>query len=319
MPGRSMDLKAWGLLFTLALLWASSFLFVEIALSALGPFSVVLARVGLAALLVYAALRLCGQAMPLSPGLWGAFFVMGALNNAIPFGLIAWAQVEIESGLAAILNATTPLFTVLLAHVLTRDERLSPAKAAGVLCGLAGVVLVIGPGALAGLGAASLAQVAVLGAAMSYGLAGIFGRRLAGLPPAVAACGMLTASTVLIAPAALYLEQPWSASLDWQIGAALLALAGFSTALAYLVYFRLLRAAGATNLLLVTFLLPPGAVVLGALVLDERLPTEAFAGMAVILLALLLVDGRCVAWLRALGRAKAVPAAAASAYDGKGQ
>lgn len=289
---QSMDLRAWMLLMTLALLWGSSFFFVELGLLAYGPLTVVLARVGLAALFLHVFLWATGQKMPRDPAIWGAFFVMGALNNALPFGLISWAQVEIESGLAAILNATTPLFTVLLAHWLTRDETLSLTKIAGVLVGLAGVVLVIGPGALSGLDGAGLAQFAVLGAACSYAFAGIFGRRLAGLPSAVAACGMLTASSIQIAPFALVLERPWLAGFHLGALSAMAACALFCTALAYLVYFRLLRVAGATNLLLVTFLLPPSAVLLGAVLLSERLAPAVFLGMAVILLSLLLVDGR---------------------------
>ena len=199
-------------------MWGGSFFFSEVALGELGPFTVVLGRVGIAAVALVAFVYLSGRRMPGAPGLWGAFLVMGALNNLIPFSLIVWGQVTIDSGLASILNATTPLFAVTLAHLLTRDERMTPSRALGVLLGLGGVAVLVGPGVLGALGAQGLAQVAVLGAAFSYACAGIYGRRFKGLPPAVAAAGMVTCSAVLTLPLALVVERPWEASpgaLTW--------------------------------------------------------------------------------------------------------
>jgi drug/metabolite transporter (DMT)-like permease len=196
----TMGPREWLLLLALALLWGGSFFFAELALMELRPLTVVLGRVGFAALALWAVLALSGRRLPASPRLWGAFLVMGALNNAIPFSLIVWAQVELDSGLAAILNATTPLFTVLLAHLVTAEERLTWNRVAGVLLGLGGVAVLIGPTALTGLGLAGLSQIAVLAAALSYACAGLYGRRFRGLPPSSAAAGMLTASTVLLLP-----------------------------------------------------------------------------------------------------------------------
>ncbi len=289
----AMGRLEWALLITLSILWGGSFFFAEIALTVMSPFAVVMFRVGLAAAALLVAVYAMGQRMPLSVGVWLAFFVMGGLNNLIPFSLIFWGQTHIASGLAAILNATTPLFTVVFAHALTRDERMTAAKLAGVVLGIAGVAVMIGPAALTGVGDHVVAQIAVLGAAASYAFAGIFGRRFKALPPVVVAAGQTSASTVMIVPAVLAAEGigalfiPWGGAL-----AAIVALALFSTSLAYVLYFRILATAGATNLLLVTFLIPVSAILLGAVFLDERLTAMQFAGMALIAAGLAAIDGR---------------------------
>ena len=292
MHGPSMSARDWLLLVALSVLWGGSFFFSEVALAELGPLTVVLGRVGFAALALIGLTYLTGHRLPSAWHLWGAFLVMGALNNLIPFSLIVWGQVTIDSGLAAILNATTPLFAVVLAHVLTRDERMTRGRAAGVLLGLAGVAGLVGPAALGRFGAAGLAQLAVLGAAFSYACAGIYGRRFKELPPLVAATGMVTCSAVLTLPLALVVERPWEASPGALTWAAVLGLAFLSTALAYVIYFRILASAGATNLLLVTFLIPVSALALGVAVLGERPDTSALAGLALIFAGLAAVDGR---------------------------
>jgi len=289
---RDMGLQEWGLLLVLAALWGGSFLFVEIGLRAFGPMTLVALRVGLAALALQLAVRLTGGAMPREPRIWGAFLVMGLLNNVLPFSLISWGQQAIESGLASILNATTPLFTVLLAHFLTRDEPAGARRLFGVGVGFGGVAVLMGPAVLMGMGARDWGQVAVLGAAFSYALAGIYGRRLAALPSLVAAAGMLTASSLVSFPSALYLEGLPRLPLVAGALPAVLALALVSTALAYLVYFRILARAGAGNLLLVTFLIPPAALLLGYLVLGERVEGRSLLGVAFVILGLALVDGR---------------------------
>ncbi len=294
----------WLLLLALAMLWGGSFFFAKLALAELHPFTLVLGRVGLAALALNLAAYASGHRMPTTLRPWGAFLVMGALNNLLPFCLIFWGQTEIASGLAAILNATTPLFAVVLAHFLTRDERMTAGRLTGVLLGVLGVVAMIGPGALAGLSLHVLAQTAVLGAALSYACAGIFGRRFAGTPPLVTAAGQLTGTTLMMLPLALVIDRAWTlpapALGTW---GALAALALLSTAAAYVIYFRILAAAGATNLLLVTFLIPPSALLLGATFLGERLDQAAFIGMALIGLGLAAIDGRPLARLRARLRA----------------
>ncbi len=298
MKNQSMTAGVWALLILLSVLWGGSFFFVELALVGFGPFTLVTGRVGLGALALLIFVYATGHRMPRSAGLWGAFVVMGALNNLIPFTLIAWGQVYIDSGLAAILNATTPLFTVLLAHVLTSDERLTAGKLLGVVFGLIGVAVLIGPDALNGLSVQGIGQIAVLIAALSYGFAGIFGRRFKEIPPAVSAAGMLTTSTFMVAPLALLIEHPWTATPGVAALLSVLGLAILCTALAYLLYFRILARAGATNLLLVTFLLPVSALILGVAFLGERPEWTAFAGMALIFAGLAAVDGRVAVLFR---------------------
>lgn len=296
---RTMGAMEWALLIVLSVLWGGSFFFAEVALVELRPFTVVLCRVGFAALVLVAVVYATGQRLPRRGGLWGAFFVMGALNNLIPFTLIVWGQTHIASGLASILNAATPLFTVVLAHLLTHDEKMTPNRLAGVVLGLAGVAVLIGPEVLRGLGFHLVAQLAVLGAALSYAFAGIFGRRFRGEPPLVVAAGQVTATTVMILPIALFADRLWAVPLPgattW---AAIAGLAVLSTALAYVIFFRILATAGATNLLLVTLLIPVSAILLGTAILGERLAFGHFAGMALIGLGLAAIDGRPLKALR---------------------
>jgi drug/metabolite transporter (DMT)-like permease len=299
-----MNATEWTLLLILATLWGGSFFFGKVALAVFPALTLVALRTGFAALALLVFLALRGIALPLSLAVWGRFLVMGLLNNALPFALINWGQTQIDSGLAAILNATTPLFTVLLAHLVTTDERLTRNRVAGILVGFAGVVVMIGPSALQGphlgaLGLAGLGKLAVVGAAASYACAGLYGRRLSGLPPVANACGMLVASSLVMLPVALLVDGPAGFARGLAAGApiwaAVAGLAVLSTALAYIVYFRLLATAGATNLLLVTFLIPVSALLLGGLVLGERPDWTSFAGMALIFLGLAAVDGRLLA------------------------
>lgn len=304
-PSLTMNRTEWLLLIVLSVLWGSTFFFAEIALTAMTPFALVMFRVGLAAAALLVVVHAGGQRMPATPGPWIAFFVMGGLNNLLPFSLIFWGQTHIAGGLAAILNATTPLFAVVFAHVLTRDEKITPLRLLGVALGIAGVAVMIGPAALTELGDHVLGQVAVLGAASCYALAGIFGRRFRGLPPVVVAAGQATAATVMIVPAVLLAEG--KGALVVPVGgvlAAVIALALLSTALAYILYFRILATAGATNLLLVTFLIPVSAILLGTVFLAERLTVGQVAGMALIAFGLAAIDGRLVTRFRKVSAAE---------------
>jgi drug/metabolite transporter (DMT)-like permease len=206
-----------------------------------------------------------------------------------------WGQLRIGSGLASILNATTPLWTVVVAHLLTADEKMNVAKLAGVLIGVAGVAVMIGPIALAGLAGDVAAQLAVIAATLSYAFAGLYGRRFArmGVKPMVVAAGQVGATTLMLLPVALLVDTPWTLPMPGvRTWAALAGLALLSTALAYVLYFRILAKAGATNLLLVTFLIPVSGVLMGVLVLDETLAPRQLAGMALIGLGLAAIDGR---------------------------
>jgi drug/metabolite transporter (DMT)-like permease len=290
-----MDGRTWALLLALAVLWGGSFFFNGVAVHELPSFTLVWLRVAVAAMALLAILLLRGQAMPRDPGIWAAFFGLALLNNVVPFVLIVWGQHQIPSGLASILNATTPLFTVLVAHRLTADERLTPAKAAGVAIGFVGVAVMIGPDALAGLGSGVMAQLACLAAALSYAFAGVFGRRFRrlGVTPLATAAGQVCVSTLLLLPVVLLVDRPWTLPMPhiatW---GAVLGVGLLSTALGYVLYFRILAVAGATNLLLVTFLIPVSAILLGVLVLGEALLGRHFLGMAAIGAGLMCIDGR---------------------------
>jgi drug/metabolite transporter (DMT)-like permease len=290
-----MSGRDWAMLTALSVIWGGSFFFTGIAVKELPPFTIVAARVGLAALALLVGLRIAGIPMPRSPKVWAAFFGMGLMNNMIPFSLIVWGQGHIASGLASILNATTPLFGVVVAHLLTRDEKMTGGRLAGTIVGFAGVALMIGPSALSGLGSHLMAELAVLGAALSYSLAGIFGRRFKamGINPIVTATGQISASAVLMIPLALFIDKPCTLPIPGvPTIAAIVAIALISTALAYIIFFRILASAGATNLMLVTFLIPVSAILLGWLLLGEVLATQHFIGMATIIVGLVLIDGR---------------------------
>ena len=292
MKTQRMGLTEWALLLALSLVWGGSFFFVEIGLEGLGPYTVVAARVGLGALGLLLFLGLRGLALPSGLSDWWALFVMGLLNNAIPFSLIAWGQVRIDSGLASILNATTPLFTLVVAHLCTRDERLTSLKGLGVVLGLFGVAVLIGPNLGQGSGGSLWGQLAILGAACSYAFASVWGRRLRRLSPAVAATGMLICSSVVMLPLALLVEPLPAALPSPSVLVALVGLGLLSTSLAYLLYFQILVRAGAVNLMLVTFLIPPSALALGVLFLHEPLEMSALLGLALIFAGLAAVQAQ---------------------------
>ena len=297
----SMGPAEWFLLIALSVLWGGSFFFVEVAVDALGPLTIVALRVGLAALALNLIVIAMGLRIPKDRQLWTAFLGMGFLNNMIPFSLIVWGQAYIASGLASILNASTPFFTVIAAHYLTSDEKMNGGRLAGVVLGVAGVAFMIGIDALQGLLTNTLAQLAILGAAISYAFAGIFGRRFRtlGSSPLVTATGQVTASAMVLVPLALVVERPWILpSPDVEVWGAVFGLALFSTALAYILYFRLLATAGATNLLLVTFLIPVSAILLGTVILGEQLELKHFVGIGIIGLGLAAIDGRPFGILR---------------------
>jgi drug/metabolite transporter (DMT)-like permease len=298
---KQMDAGEWGMLVALSLLWGGSFFFIGIAVKELPPVTIVALRVSLAATALLIVCRIMGLRLPRQWAVWRAFFGMGLLNNIIPFCLIVWGQTHIASGLASILNATTPLFTVIVAHFLTSDEKMTGNKLAGVLIGFVGVATMIGPAAFGGAVSNLWGQIAVLGAAISYSFAGIFGRRFKamGVPPLMTATGQISSSTLMLIPAALLIDKPWTLAMP-SLGTwgALVGIALLSTALAYLIFFRILATAGATNLALVTFLIPVSAILLGSLILGEQLEIKHFAGMAMIAAGLAAIDGRLFRRLR---------------------
>lgn len=300
-PARTMNLQDWLLLITLSVLWGGSFFFNSVALRELPPFTVVALRVGLAAVILLVVMRALGLKVPREGSVLLAFLAMGILNNVVPFCLIVWGQTRIASGLASILNATTPLFAVLAAHVLTADEKLTPGRSVGVIVGFLGVVLMVGAAALQNLGINVLAQIAVLAAAASYALAGIFGRRFRamGVTPMVTATGQVVGSAIVLLPTALVLNRPWELPMPGMATwGAVIGVAALSTALGYIIYFRILARAGATNLMLVTFLIPVSSILLGAAFLGERLGPQHFIGMGMIGIGLAAIDGRLIQFWR---------------------
>lgn len=287
------------LLLMLATVWGGSFFFAEVALSEVPPLTITLHRVFWAVPVLMAVVWWQGIRWPRAPGVWGAYLVMGALNNAIPFSLIFWGQTQIESGLASILNGTTAVFGAVVAGLLLRDEPLTPRKLFGAFFGLAGVAAIMGVEVLGGLDPRNLAQLAVIGAALSYALASVWAKlRLAGIAPQMNALGMLIGSTVLMAPVALMHDGVPQVDLSLPVWAALVAVAVFSTALAYLLYFEILVRAGAANLMLVTLLIPPFAIALGAMFLNEALGRDAWIGFGLIVVGLGITDGRLMAYGR---------------------
>ena len=312
----AMGTTEWVLLLILSVLWGGSFFFFKVLVAELPPFTVVLGRVAFAAVALNLLLFARRDPMPRDPRLWAAFVIMGLLNNVIPFTLIVFGETRISSGLASILNATTPIFTVLAAHALTSNEKLSWGKGWGVLFGFLGVAVLIGPTALSSLGHGGvIGEVSCLGAALTYAFAGIFGRRFRGIPPLKVATGQVTASTVVLIPIAAVVDSPWTLPApSVNVWLAFAGIALFSTALAYILYFRILATAGATNLLLVTFLLPVSAMALGVAVLGETVTWQALAGMGLIGAGLVAIDGRTWKALQNATRPKAPPPAGQDEY-----
>jgi len=290
-----MTLKDWGMLLSLSILWGGSFFFIGVAVSELPPLTIVTLRVGIAAAALWTVLLFSGQKAPRSVPLWRAFFIMGFMNNVIPFSLIVWGQTYIASGLASILNATTPMFTIVIAGLLLADEHITRKKLLGIVVGFFGVTILIGPSSLKELGTETLAQLAILGAALFYGLSTTYGRRFRalGLSPLQTATGQLSAATIMLFPLMFFIEQPYQlANPSSEVWLAVISLGVFSTALAFILFFNILSSAGATNVSLVTFLVPVTAILLGWLVLEERLSPEHFMGMLFIGIGLAVIDGR---------------------------
>jgi len=299
---RAMNAADWGRLVLLGLIWGGSFFFARIAVGEMHPIALVLFRVAIAATALHLYLLAAGPSFRLAAPYAGRFVVLAVLNNVIPFSLIFLGQTQLGAGLAAVLNATTPFWTIIVANLVTSDEKISRNKIAGVLLGIAGTAVMIGPGILVSLGGPVWAKFALVGASVSYAFALMVAKGFRGVPPAVMATGQLTASTAIMVPVVLLsLGGTGLFSASPHVWAAVFGLALLSTAFAYILYFNLIASAGATNASLVTLLVPVSAILLGAVFLGERLELFEFAGMALIGLGLVVIDGR----LFRLGRAAA--------------
>ena len=296
-----MTIGDWGLLVLLSALWGGSFFFSKVIVQEVPPFTLVLARFAIASGALGAYLRIGGTPIPRPWPIWAAFAGMGALNNLIPAALIAWSQQTIASGMASVLIATTPIFSIVVAHCFTSDDKISSNKVAGVMLGVAGVIALAGVDTLNGSPHSILAMLGCLAAALSYGFANVFGRRFKrmGIAPAVGAFGQLAATAVMVAPIALVFDRPWQLPPPTAgVWASMSGLALLSTALAYAIFFRLLASAGTMNISLVTLLIPVSAILLGTFILGEHLSAAQLGGMALIGLGLVAIDGRIWATVR---------------------
>jgi drug/metabolite transporter (DMT)-like permease len=290
-----MDRGDWLILGVLALIWGGAFFFIGVAVRHVPPLTYVFLRLSIAAAAMWGYLYFKGEKLGLPAGAWGSIVLLALLNNALPFTLFGWGQTHIASGLASILNATTPIWGVVVAHFLTHDERMSPRKIAGVLLGFGGVATMIGPSLLSSLGSSALAQLACVTASLSYALAAVWARRFRrqGISPLSVTTGQLTAGALMILPLSIFIDRPWTHAFPPLTAiAAITALALMCTAFGYVLYFRLIATSGATNALLVTLLVPPVAILLGALFLNEVLAPQDFIGLGLIALGLAAIDGR---------------------------
>ena len=292
-PLRSLGITEWMLLVGLSILWGGSYLFMKLAVLTVPLFTIVLGRVSIAALALLIVLTISGTGIPKGRRIWLAFFGMGIFNNVIPMSLIVFSQNSISVGLASILNSITPLFTILVAHMTTNDERLTFRKLVGISFGIMGVVMLMGPELVDNFGVAALGEWACLGAALSYACANTFGRRFVqlGTKPMQTAFGQVVASTVVLAPLVIVVDQPWAISDPGFLPVlSILALGLFCTALAYVIYFQILARSGATAIALVTFMIPPSAILMGWLALGEQISSQDFLGMSLIGVGLFSVN-----------------------------
>lgn len=296
---RTLSFRTWAELFLLGLIWGGSFLAIRLTLNEVPFVTSVAHRVFWAAVILWGYVALRRLPLPRDPRVWAALFIMGLLNNVIPFSLMAWGQLHIPTGLTSVFNAGTAIFGVVVAAMLLSDERLTPRKTIGSVLGFAGVATAIGLDSLRNFDITSLAQLAVIGGTISYAFAGVWARlNLGTLSPQVAAAGMLTGSSLVMVPAAFVIDGTPSFALSATAIGAIAYYVIFATAGAYLLYYRILAAAGSANTMIVTLLIPPVSILLGAIVLDETLSPNVYIGLGLLAVGLIILDGRLAARLR---------------------
>ena len=293
-----MKTSDWLRLIGLSMMLGGTFFFQSVAVRTIPPLTITLCRVFFAAVVFWLLILVTRQRMPRDRRTWGAFFVMGLLNNVLPFCLITWEQTRVEGGVASIINATTACFTIVLAHFLTRDEKLSVRKVVGVAVGFLGVYVLLRPELDGGVSMRGFGEIAGLGAAVSLALAAIYGKRFKAQATLVTATGMLTCSSLIMLPLATVIDRPWTVVTTAIDAGAVAGLVLFSTVVAYILYFGLLRSAGATNLLLATLLVPITSHILGSAFMAEPLYVSSVLSMVCIVVGLLIADGRLRVRLR---------------------
>lgn len=293
-----MPASQWLLLVLLAIVWGGAYVLVGLALKDLPPLTVVVGRLGLAAIVLVGVVRYLGLSWPRGAAGWFPFVVMGTFNNVVPFTALAYGQLEISSGLTSVIVATTPLWTVLLSVLLMPGERIGALQLAGMLMGVAGVAVLFGPEMLAGRSTTIFGMLLALLGAMSYGCAGVWGARLRGVPPILSSCCQLICSAAIMTVLAMIIDRPWQLPAPGLTALlSVLLLAVVSTALAYVIFYRILAVSGGTNVMLVTLIMPPLTIFLGVLVLDEVFSPRYVVGALIIGLALVMIDGRAPRWL----------------------
>lgn len=296
-----MSAADWGLTLLLSVIWGGAFFLIELGLRGFPPNTLVFLRMALAVPPMLLILKILGHHLPKDGKSWGQLFILGAINAALPFILFFWGQTQIDSGLASVLNATTPLWGVVTAHFLTRDEKATPARVAGVLLGMAGIIVMVGTEAMGGITGSVLAQLACITATLLYALAAVFGRTLSQstMTPMVVATGQVITAAALMLPVALIVDHPWNLTVaGWDAWAGAIGLAVPCTAIAYFFYFKLIDSAGASNAMLLAFIMPVVAIILGVVALGETVDAKEIAGAALIALGLLAIDGRLLSKLR---------------------
>lgn len=288
-----MSTTQWLWLVALSILWGGAFFFIGVAVDHVPALTLVLARVAIAALVLIPIVYLMGHRLPTTWQGWVPLVGMSLFNNVIPFTAIVSAQATIPSGLASVLNGTTPIWTLLLLRVFTDDHPLTTNKIVGVILGALGVGILMGPDAFTGRDAQVIGVVLMLIATASYGASAVWGRRLSETPPLVSSAGQLIGSTLILLPLVLIMDQPWTLSPPpLSVVAAIVGLAVVSTAVAYLIFFHIITVSGTANVMLVTLLIPVSAIALGITFLDETLLTRHIVGALVIGCGLLAIDGR---------------------------
>jgi drug/metabolite transporter (DMT)-like permease len=309
-PTLKMVPADWPLIVLLAAIWGGSFIFIELALTGFSPFTLVTIRLAIGSALLIAWLIASGRFPRLTRERCRVLLFMGLTNNAIPFSLLTWSQTELGAGLASIFNAMTPLFTILVAHLWTSDDRISPSRLLALITGFAGVVVLMGGESLSELGSNLWAQLIALSSSVFYAIAGVYGRRVArlGLPPDAAAAGQCFAAFLLMTPVALVIDRPWAqAAPGWLAWGGLVSLAVLSTSFGYLIFYKVLARSGATNAALVTFLVPISAILLATTFLGERMSETQLGGMALIFTGLAVADRRLASLLAGFLRRPKLP------------
>lgn len=277
---RTTDLS---LLLLLSTLWGSSYTFIKIGVETIPPVTLIAARTLIAGSLLLVLLKARGLSLPRDRANWGRFLFQACLNSVFPFTLIAWAEQTTDAGLATILNSTSPIFTFLLTVLITRHEPVTGRKLFGVFAGLLGVCLIVGFEALAGLGHQAWAQIAIVVATISYAGAAIFGRNFRGMDPMLPAAGSMVCGAILLIPVSLIVDRPWTLTPSGSSLAALLGLSLFSTALAFVIYFRLLQTLGSVGTTAQAYIRVPIGIAIGVLFLGERLMPMAWLGLVCVL------------------------------------